>query len=166
VAPLHDVLATTRTLLDHLLAGGAADTTTLDAFGARLRDPLQACITAASRLQLELLHRRVGSLVRDLDPWERRALQVVVLGDHQARRRSLPMQYFEKLLAEPSGTEVRLAYGEGISTVEEAIALVGAKRLDVVIAGLVFGDPLRLYRDVLGDAAADALQSLDISPLT
>jgi hypothetical protein len=38
--------------------------------------------------------------------------------------------------------------------------LVGTRRLDRAIASAFFGDPKRLQRDVLGDAAKSALERI------
>ena len=76
--------------------------------------------------------------------------------DHQARARSLGMQYFQKRLGEPPGAEERVSYAEGVADAEEALALVGTRRADRAIASAFFGDPHRLQRDVLGDAVRRA----------
>jgi hypothetical protein len=98
-----------------------------------------------------------------LSPEERGALHVVVAGDHQARVRSLPMQYFKKLLGEPASEERRVTYAEGVRDERAAFELVGAQRLDRCMARAFFGEEKRLQRDILGDAAAQELAGLALS---
>jgi hypothetical protein len=88
----------------------------------------------------------------------------VVVGDHQARARSLGMQYFKRRLQEPPGADQRVTYGENIEDEDEAISLVATRRLDKQIAQAFFGDENRLQRDVLGDAAKRCLDELDFPP--
>jgi len=60
---------------------------------------------------------------------------------------------------------VRVVYGEGIETADEALTLVGTKRLDLVIAEAFFREPRRLYRDVLGDEAQEQLRDFVLEPI-
>lgn len=137
----------------------------LDALANGLGAPLLRVTDHATRVQLAALHERVEEAIARLDDGERRALQVVVVGNHQARARSLAMQYFQKRLREPEGIEERVTYGEGIDDEKAALALVGTRRLDRVIARAFFGNPRRLQRDILGDAAATHLASLELAPI-
>ena len=57
------------------------------------------------------------------------------------------MQYFARLLGEP---------GEG----QRALDLLGTRRVDAGLGAAFFGDPARLHRDLLGDAAKGALDEL------
>lgn len=120
-----------------------------DAFAAAFGPPLMESIARATTMQLEALHRTTEEALATLDAAERRALHVAVTGDHQARVRSLPMQYFQKRFADPD----RVLYAEGVSDAEAAAVLVGKQRLDRAMAKAFFGDPRRLQRDLLGDAA-------------
>ena len=61
--------------------------------------------------------------------------------------------------------ENRVTYGEGVEDVDEALALVGKRRLDVTIAKAFFGDARRLQRDVLGDAVDELLAETDLAPI-
>lgn len=119
----------------------------------------------ATRRQLDALHARVEEAVRPMSAEERGLLEVVVTGAHQARARSFAMQYFQARLGEKEGVEERVTYGEGVETEAEAIALIGTRRLDRAIARAFFGDPHRLQRDVLGDAAAHVLRAMKLEPL-
>jgi hypothetical protein len=157
LAAATSVLSPSGVFVRHVLARGRGDAAALSDFARRVAERLDECTALATELQLSSIHAHVTEILHGLDPWERRTLHVVVAGGHQARARSLPMQYFERLLDEAPGAEVRLAYGEGVTTAEDALALVGTRRVDVAIARAFFGDPRRLQRDVLGDAAAAQL---------
>jgi hypothetical protein len=121
---------------------------------ARTTGPLLLrCTRHATELQLAALDGHATKLLSTLSQRERNALEVVVAGVHQARQRSLVVQYFARLLGEHPEAERRLSYAEGASSVEDAILLVGTRRLDREIGRAFFGDPFRLQRDILGDAA-------------
>jgi len=115
----------------------------------------------ATREQIAGLHEAVETTFRELTPDEQVELQVVVVGDHQARARSLGMQYFKRRFQERPGADERVTYGENIEDEEEAISLVATRRLDKKIAQAFFGDENRLQRDVLGDAAKHCLDEMD-----
>jgi hypothetical protein len=156
--PLGDeVMANVRAILtrtrDHL----ARKHGSLAALARTLGPLLLHCTRDATRLQLAALDHHATTLLSTLPAKERDALEVVVAGVHQARQRSLVVQYFARLLGEHPEAERRLSYAEGAGSVEDAIRLVGTRRLDRDIARAFFGDPFRLQRDILGDAAKELL---------
>ena len=110
--------------------------------------------------QIAGLHEAVEAILRTLSVADQQTLQVVVVGDHQARARSLGMQYFKRRFQEEPGRDLRVTYGENIADEQEAISLVATRRLDERIALAFFGDESRLQRDVLGDAAKRCLDQL------
>ena len=114
----------------------------------------------ATSQQIAGLHAAVDAALGTLTSDEQGQLQVVVVGDHQARTRSLGMQYFQRRFHEQPGSDERITYGENISSEDEAIALAGTRRLDQLIARAFFGDERRLQRDVLGDAAKRCLDRM------
>jgi hypothetical protein len=118
----------------------------------------------ATREQIAGLHEAVEAIFSKLSARAQAELQVVVVGDHQARTRSLGMQYFKRRFREGEAMDLRVTYGENIDDEQEAIALVATRRLDQRIALAFFGDEHRLQRDVLGDAAKRCLDQLLFSP--
>lgn len=114
----------------------------------------------ASDEQLGALHQAVEQALADLDPARHDDLQVVVAGDHQARRRSLGMQYFARRLPKE-----RVMYGENITSVDEALTLVGTRILDREIAHAFFGDATRLQEDILGAATEASLADFSLAPI-
>lgn len=145
------------------LPGGPQAAPGRDAF-AREAGPRVLRITERATLeQIAGLDQAVDSALEQLSREELAQLQVVVVGDHQARARSLGMQYFQRRFREAEGAEDRVTYGENISSEAEALTLIGTKQLDKKIAVAFFGDAKRLQRDVLGDAAKACLERMDFS---
>lgn len=162
-ADVDHVLGATLAVIEHAraLTEERAREEALEAFAADMRAALLRLTEAATRLQLDALHATVETVVAGLDPGALAHLQVVVAGQHQARARSLGMQYFAKRFGEKEGDEHRVAYAEGAGSVDDALVLVATRRLDNVVARAFFGDPHRLQQDVLGDAVADLLRRRD-----
>jgi hypothetical protein len=150
-------------LIDTLAVDAPAAEKSLAAFATDVGPLLQKLIAHATRIQLTTLHACVEELSARLSPEERRTLQVVVTGDHQARARNLGMQYFQARLED---TEARVVYAEGITDEKEALALIGSRRLDMTLARAFFGVPRRLQRDVLGDAVRDRLLAVKLPALS
>jgi hypothetical protein len=144
-------------LLQSILDAATVDPSALRAFAADLGPCLLRLAREATRRQLATLDEATQRALAPFSAEERAALRVVVAGAHQARVRSLPMQYFQKLLGEAAGVEERVLYAEAVTDPAAARALVGTNLLDRDIAGAFFGDPRRLQRDVLGDIAAEML---------
>ena len=160
---LDAILEACSTLVTLAGSTGGATKAARDAFAAEMGPPLDNAIRAATRLQLRALDVRVEAIIGAFDAREKNTFQVVVTGDHQARVRSLGMQYFQKRLGETSSTpDHRVTYGEGVTDEEGALALVATRRLDEGIAKAFFGDAKRLQRDVLGDAVRDLLEEMDL----
>ena len=127
-----------------------------------LGDLLLRLTDHATKVQVDVLHRQVELALADFTAAERLSLEVLVVGDHQARARSLGVQYFTRRLGEEEGAELRVAFGEAVASEREALALVATRRLDRELAGLLFGDSKRLQRDILGDAAKARLEALNL----
>jgi len=119
----------------------------------------------ATRLQLDALHLHTEQALQELSASERVALQVVVAGDHQARVRSLAMQYFQKRFEQRSDAEQRVSYAEGVDNEQGALELVGTQRLDRSLARAFFGEEKRLQRDILGDAVTEQLRTFRLAPI-
>lgn len=110
----------------------------------------------AVALQLGALERAERTLVSSIAPDRRLETHVVVAGAHQARERSLGMQYFLARLQGPDVAD-RVTYAENVTDIAGAVKLVGTRALDRQLALSFFGDPKRLERDILGDAVAAVL---------
>jgi hypothetical protein len=159
---VRQALERSQEFIDTQLARERVDLTALNKFSREIGPLLLALIDHATQLELEALHAAADDALGALDSDQLRELEVVVIGAHQARARSLGMQYFQKRFGESAGEERRVVYAESADDVEEARTLVGTRRLDRVIARAFFGDPKRLQRDVLGDAAKAALDHIEL----
>lgn len=159
------VLTETSAFIDRVLREGGATREQREAFAAAMGPRLLRLTDQATELQLLALHTAVEEALATLTPTQQRALEVVVVGDHQARQRSLAMQYFRKRLGEAAGAEERVAYAEAVPDVDQALALIGKRRLDRQIARAFFADDKRLQRDVLGDAAKARLDGVTLAPI-
>ncbi len=128
-------------------------------FTRRLRPLLDANARDAARLRIAATHEQVCAWRATLtdDEWKR--LTVVVLGGQLPRRDNLAVQYFARLLGE-SGEGRRIIYAEGLGDERRALDLLGTHLVDTGVGAAFFGDPARLHRDLLGDAAKEALDEL------
>jgi hypothetical protein len=163
---LDAVLADTTAFLSEVGAGLPHRADARSTFAACVGPRLLALAALATRLQLDALHAAVERALASFSDGECASLQVVVTGDHQARERSLGLQYFQRRLGEPlHGEEERVSYAEAVSDEAGALALVGTRKLDRRLAEAFFGDPRRLQRDVLGDAAAAQLGRMALAPI-
>ena len=162
VSDARDVLVGTRQCLQRTLDAGTYSRAQLAEFADEMGPVLLRLAEHATRFQLATLHAQVETVFATLTAAQRAALQVVVAGAHQARERSLGMQYFRKRFAEPTGSEERVAFAENVADEAAALKLVGTRRFDRAIAQAFFGDVKRLQQDVLGDATAAHLQNMDL----
>ncbi len=153
------VLEPTEAFIRRVLTEGTASPASLRDFAQSMGASLRRCTKAASRLHLQALDAAVRRALAGLSPAERRSVQIVVLGNHQARAKSLRYQYFARRLRTPARVRSRLTYGEGIESVDEAVSLVATRQMDARIAAAFFEDPRGLDKDVLGDGAAAWLRA-------
>lgn len=159
------VLQLTHTFVSELLAQERVDAAHMERFARQLGPELLRLTEHATELELDALHAATEAALEDMNEAQRASFEVVIAGAHQARDRSLPMQYFQQRFAEAPGEERRIAYAESVSSPDAARELVGTRRLDREIASAFFGNPERLQRDVLGDAAASLLKNSDFPKL-
>jgi hypothetical protein len=157
------VLQSSETMLELAEHGTTRDA--VEKFANAIGPVLKRLMHEATRLQLQSLHECVERALAVMSAAERADLYVVVTGDHQARSRSLGMQYFKLRLREPDDTEERVAYAEGVDDEKAALELVGTRRLDHAVAAAFFGDRKRLQRDLLGDSAAALLSEQPFEPI-
>ena len=153
-----DVLRATREFVEQALSLQHLEAERLAALARTLGPRLLQLTEYATELELAALHAATEAALKDMTPEQRASFEVVVAGVHQARDRSLPLQYFQKRFGEAAGEERRVAFAESVSGPTEARELVGTRRLDREIAAAFFGNPERLQRDVLGDAAEHLLE--------
>jgi len=126
-ADSQEVLRATRELTEHVIAHGHVEAERLAAFARTLGPRLLQLTEYATELELLALHEATEAALQDMTPAQRASFEVVVAGAHQARDRSLPLQYFQKRFGEAPGEERRVAYAESVSGPSEARELVGTR---------------------------------------
>lgn len=104
------------------------------------------------------LHAAVESTrlaVSKINPKAWDSVVVVVAVAHQARAREIGIQYFERMLSEPVGegarNERRMVVAEQLFQAAQQYGLLATHLVDQAGGATVFGDPLRMQWDVLGD---------------
>lgn len=162
---LATMLADARAFLEACRRERRVGAEALDAFAKRIGERVDSLMERAAAIELDRLHAAVEASLRQLDADELDELHVVVAGVHQARDRSLGMQYFAKRLRDRPGAAHRVLYAENAGTLEEALAVVGKHRIDRKMARAFFGDPARMQRDLLGDAAEHILAERDVGTI-
>jgi hypothetical protein len=111
----------------------------------------------AARLEIADLDRAVEKVRHELgEPDFSKRLHVVIAGAHMAREGEISLQYFEKLFGEREGQ--RIVFAEGLWDEPAQLTLLGTHLLDSSVGEGFFGDPRRMHRDLLSDAAAQVLR--------
>jgi hypothetical protein len=95
----------------------------------------------------------------ELAPEEWETLTVVVMGTQLPRKSNLAVQYFARLLGEPSEGR-RIIYAEALFDETRAIDLMATRLVDTQVGIDFFNDPMRMHRDLLADAAQNYLPIL------
>lgn len=131
----------------------------LETFTRRMSPLVMANVADATRAQLDILHAQVSAWRREMTPQEWEALHVLIVAAHMPRDGSLHVQYFARLLHEPIEGR-RIVVAESLWEEPKAMELYGSHLLDGSIGQAFFGDPMRMHRDLLADAAKAYLAKL------
>jgi len=131
----------------------------LQAFTRRMAPLVMANVADATRAQLDSLHAQVTAWRRDMTPPEWEAMHVLIVAAHMPRDQSLHIQYFARLLHEPVEGR-RIVVAESLWEEPKAMDLYGTHLLDGSIGQAFFGEPMRMHRDLLADAARDYLRKI------
>ena len=145
-------------LLEEVLRTGKVAPAQLDAFAAGQAPLLLANAKDAADLQLEALHREVSRWRKGMEPGEWNRLRVVLMGSHMAREGEVSWQYFSRVLGQPREGD-RIIYAESRWELGEALDLLATHGVDQGLGTAFFGDPARMHRDVLADAAKAWLEA-------
>jgi hypothetical protein len=131
----------------------------LESFTRRMSPLVLANVVDAARVQLDILHAQVSAWRREMPPREWEALHVLIITAHMPREESLHVQYFSRLLNEPVEGR-RIVVAESLFEEPKALDLYGTHLLDGRIGQAFFGDPLRMHRDLLAEAAKEYLRKI------
>ena len=146
------ILDRSLAVMDGLLKAGRGSRAQAAAFAAELSAPLMANVADGAALQLEALHRVVTQWRKAMPASEWDALKVVLIGAHMPREGEVNFQYFSRLLGQPKEGD-RIIYAEGLWDVKDALDLLATHGVDRGLGEAFFGDPERMHRDLLADAA-------------
>jgi hypothetical protein len=158
------IVARGLTFIDAVLRDGQVSADDLAKYCRASRQDVLANAAAAARAQLVATHRQVMAWKQDMTAQEWGALTVIVQGMQTPRAENAAVQYFARLFGETSGEGRRVVYAEGLGDEEKALNLLGTLRLDGKLSVAVFGDPFRMYRDLLADVARPAIDDLLAPP--
>lgn len=134
--------------------------TTLAAFTAYMREmaPLiLANAKDAAIAQIEMLDMAVIELKKRITAKEFKRALALVLGPKMPRKDFLVSQYFAFAFNEDLATTERIVYAENIFDVDQALGLLRTYISDRRMGAITFGNPGRMERDLLGDAATAEL---------
>jgi hypothetical protein len=143
--------------LTQTLEAGRIEKEGLFRFARSQQSDLTENLPAAAGAQLRSLDetiRRWRSEQLTSAQWD--SVRVVILGAATAHRRELHLQYFSAVMGVPMQGTDRLMYYEGFD-LDGALELVGRFRLDGEASEAFFGDPSRLFSDILADTTRDWL---------
>ena len=125
----------------------------LRAFAQQVLPLLQDGFTHSARLHVDLIHQQAEKLYALLTPEERVQLRGYFHGGRGAREGNLALQYVSWLVGERTGAESeRVVFTEGVLDRDRAMVELAKFGVERQLAGLVFGDPAGLHRDVLSEA--------------
>ena len=121
-------------------------------FARKLRQPIEANITDAARIQIEALEEHVSKWCLSLPPDELRSIKVVIIGSPLPRRDNVAIQFFEWFF----GKDIQdwIIYAESLFDEQHALHLLGTHLVDRDVGKAFFNESSRMTRDLLGDAAS------------
>jgi len=158
------IMARAQEFTAKVLQAGKVSADDLAKFCRASRADVLANATGAVRAQIQGTHTQVMAWKRDMTAEEWAALAVIVPGVQTARAENAAVQYFARLFGETKGEGHRVVFAEGLFDEEKAVNLLGTLRLDGKLSVAVFGDPFRMYRDLVADGARTAIDDILAAP--
>lgn len=153
-----DSIARNRFILEHVagfidttLKSGQFTSAGLTTLGRTLGPLLLADADLAAKAQIDMMNAAVSRWRAQVGPDVWSQVTVVVEGPHQPRKDNLQMAFFRHELGDRAPTH--LIYAENVYDQTSVLNLVGTVETDRALAIATFNDPLRMQRDLLGDAA-------------
>ena len=150
-------------LLDSTVAKGQVKQTAVETFTRQMAPLLLANVADATAAEMRELYRTAASWQAQLSPAEWGQLHMVMIGPHMPREQEVSMQFFERLFHEPMEGH-RIIYAESLWQEHDALSLVATHIVDEAAGAAFFGDPMRMHRDLLADAARDYLNAHPLKP--
>lgn len=156
------VIAKTLSLIKQIIAQKSWSTKDLDDFLDDVKPQILQNIKLAAKFRIDHFHRQIVIWKQNIstEDWDR--LHVIVSGPAMPRKNNLAVQYFSKLLG-VRGEGEKIIYAESVFQPTRAMQILGTNLLDAQIGEGYFGDPWRMHRDLLGNAAAVYLDGVSLS---
>ena len=156
------VIAKTLSLIKQIIAQKSWSTKDLDDFLDDVKPQILQNIKLAAKFRIDHFHRQIVIWKQNIstEDWDR--LHVIVSGPAMPRKNNLAVQYFSKLLG-VRGEGEKIIYAESVFQPTRAMQILGTNLLDGQIGEGYFGDPWRMHRDLLGNAAAVYLDGVSLS---
>ncbi len=148
--------------LDEVLASGRSDSSALNRVTREAGPIAMALVGDAARAEIDAYRSQLSTWRRVLNQDQWASLRVVVRGVAMPRRHNTAVQFFAKLLDLP-GESPRLVYAEGLADEAQALDLLATHALDGELGRAFFADDSRMESDLLGNAAAAYLDTLDLT---
>jgi hypothetical protein len=139
-------------LLQGALGTGEVNRAKLRTFARTVSPMLLANVTDATALEMRELYATAAAWKKELTPAEWNALHVVMIGPHMPRDGECSIQFFERLFHEHEEGK-RIIYAESLWNEKDALNLLATHEVDESAGAAFFGDPMRMHRDLLADAA-------------
>jgi hypothetical protein len=133
------------------LAKGSFTRDEVTALGHQLGPLLLANANVAAKAQIDMMKLTLDNWRAAIGPDVWSKVLVVVQGPHQPRVDNLQYSFFRFELGDRASTQ--LFYAENVFDEESAMKLVGTIEADRGLSIATFDEPLRMQRDLLGDAA-------------
>ena len=150
-------------MLDGALAAGRVNLQKLASFAQQIAPLLLANAADATALEMQKLYTTAAAWRKQLSPADWDALHVVMIGPHMPREGEISIQFFQRLFHEPAEGK-RIIYAEALWKEQDALNLLATHIVDEAAGQAFFGDPMRMHRDLLSDAATAYLDSHPITP--
>jgi hypothetical protein len=152
VARQKQIVEASRSLLDKVIAAKSVDETELHKFTRGMAPLLWANVNEAAGAEMQRLYAQMPKWCREMSPEEWRTFHVVIIGPHMPREQEVSYQYFARLLGQRREGE-RVIYAESLWQERDALDLLATHIVDEQAGAAFFDDPMRMHRDLLGDAA-------------
>ena len=155
-----EIVGESRAFLNGAIEKRQVSRKELDDFAHKMSPLLLANVDEATKAELNELHSHVMKWRHKLSEDEWQKLQVLIMSAHMPRTQEVTVQYFERALNEPFEGR-RIVYAEGLYDEPKAMDLLGTHILDGSAGEAFFGDFMRMHRDLLSDAAAAYIKTLN-----
>ena len=156
------VIGKTLSLIKKIIDEKAWTAEDLDDFLDSVKPQILQNVKLAAKFRIDHFHRQIVVWKQRISAEDWGRLHVVVSGPAMPRKNNLAVQYFSKLLG-VRGEGEKIIYAESIFQPTRAMQILGTSLLDAQIGEGYFGDPWRMHRDLLGNAAAVYLDGITLS---